>query len=98
MLKVLNVEVQQQINKGLTLLKPVLGSDLLGIYLYGFSLVGVLQRYSDIALLVVTNRATTLGDWCRRLGNSSPAQRASTCNPACQVNLNDPYNVIKLTR
>jgi streptomycin 3"-adenylyltransferase len=30
-----------------------------GVYLYGSFLVGGLQKYSDIDLLVVTNRATT---------------------------------------
>jgi predicted nucleotidyltransferase len=37
----------------------IFGSDLLGVYLYGSSLVGGLQKYSDIDLFVVTNRATT---------------------------------------
>lgn len=52
-------EMQQQLNDSLELLKMILGPDLLGVYLYGSSLVGGLQKYSDIDLFVVTNRATT---------------------------------------
>jgi streptomycin 3"-adenylyltransferase len=55
-----HVKIQQQLNDSLKLLKTVLGADLLGVYLYGSSLVGGLQKYSDIDLLVVTNRVTTL--------------------------------------
>lgn len=52
-------EMQQQLTDSLELLKMILGSDLLGVYLYGSSLVGGLQKYSDIDLFVVTNRVTT---------------------------------------
>src|SRR5689334_5530069 len=52
-------EMQQQLKDSIDLLKTMLGSDLLGVYLYGSSLVGGLQKYSDIDLFVVTNRATT---------------------------------------
>lgn len=52
-------EMQQQLNESVELLKMILGTDLLGVYLYGSSLVGGLQKYSDIDLFVVTNRATT---------------------------------------
>jgi predicted nucleotidyltransferase len=52
-------EMQQQLKDSLELLKMVLGPDLLGIYLYGSSLVGGLQKYSDIDLFVVSNRVTT---------------------------------------
>ncbi len=54
-----NSEMQQQLRDSLELLKMILGPDLLGVYLYGSSLVGGLQKYSDIDLFVVTNRATT---------------------------------------
>lgn len=54
------IEIQKQIECVLELLKEVLGSNLLGVYLYGSSLVGGLQRYSDIDLLVVIGRKTTL--------------------------------------
>lgn len=54
-----DLEVQEQLKKSLELLKMILGSDVLGVYLYGSSLVGGLQKYSDIDLLVVTNRPTT---------------------------------------
>lgn len=52
-------EMQQQLEDSLELLKIILGSDLLGVYLYGSSLVGGLQKYSDIDLFVITNRVTT---------------------------------------
>jgi predicted nucleotidyltransferase len=54
--------IEQQLNECLDLLTKILGADLLGVYLYGSSLVGGLQKYSDIDLLVVTNRATTLDE------------------------------------
>lgn len=54
------IEAQNQIEDSLVLLKATLGTNLLGVYLYGSSLVGGLQRYSDIDLLVVINRKTTL--------------------------------------
>jgi predicted nucleotidyltransferase len=52
-------EMQKQLKDSIELLKTILGPDLLGVYLYGSSIVGGLQKYSDIDLLVVTNRATT---------------------------------------
>jgi len=55
----LNSNVQKQIHKCLNLVKEVFGQDLLGIYLYGSSVLGGLQKYSDIDLFVVSNRATT---------------------------------------
>ncbi len=51
--------VEKQIHKCLDLVKEIFGQDLLGIYLYGSSIVGGLQKYSDIDLFVVSNRATT---------------------------------------
>ena len=51
-------DMQQQLKDSIELLKRILGPDLLGIYLYGSSLVGGLQKYSDIDLFVVINRAT----------------------------------------
>ena len=54
--------IQQQLNDSLALLKIILGPDLLGVYLYGSSVVGGLQKYSDIDLFVVTGRATTLDE------------------------------------
>lgn len=59
MLDYLNQETKQQISQCLSLLKDVLGEDLLGVYLYGSAIIGGLQKYSDIDLLVVSNRATT---------------------------------------
>ena len=64
-----NHEMQQQLKGSLELLKMILGPDLLGVYLYGSSLVGGLQKYSDIDLLVVTNRATTSEEKTRLIAN-----------------------------
>jgi streptomycin 3"-adenylyltransferase len=52
-------ETEQQITQSNDLLKDVLIQDLLGLYLYGSSIVGGLQKYSDIDLFVVSNRPTT---------------------------------------
>ncbi len=61
--KKLNTElaanVKKQIHKCINLAKEVFGQDLLGIYLYGSSILGGLQKYSDIDLFVVSNRAST---------------------------------------
>lgn len=58
----LNIHMQQQTAECLDLLKMVLQSDLSGVYLYGSSIIGGLQKYSDLDLLVVTERATTDGE------------------------------------
>jgi predicted nucleotidyltransferase len=50
---------KKQIHECLNLVKEIFGQDLLGIYLYGSSILGGLQKYSDIDLFVVSNRATT---------------------------------------
>jgi len=55
----LDNEIQRQINQCLTLVKEIFGQDLLGVYLYGSSILGGLQKYSDIDLLVVSDRSTT---------------------------------------
>ncbi|MBX3710111.1 MAG: DUF4111 domain-containing protein [Gammaproteobacteria bacterium] len=52
-------ETEKQINQCLNLLSDIFGNDLLGVYLYGSSIVGGLQKYSDIDLFVVSRRATT---------------------------------------
>ncbi|MBA3816068.1 MAG: DUF4111 domain-containing protein [Parachlamydiaceae bacterium] len=52
-------EMQLQLKDSVELLKRILGPDILGIYLYGSSLVGGLQKCSDIDLFAVINRATT---------------------------------------
>lgn len=54
--------IQQQLDQCLELLKTVFGSNLAGIYLYGSSVVGGLQKYSDIDLFVVTNRKSSLSE------------------------------------
>lgn len=59
---IVSYEMQQQLKGSLDLLKQILGADLLGVYLYGSSIVGGLQKYSDIDLFVVVNRASTLDE------------------------------------
>lgn len=53
------LNLKQQIDECIDMLIKALGTDLLGVYLYGSFLVGGLQKYSDIDLFVVTNRSTT---------------------------------------
>ncbi len=62
-------EIQKQLKDSLELLKMILGADLLGVYLYGSSLVGGLQKYSDIDLFVVTKRVTTPDEKTRLISN-----------------------------
>ncbi|KKQ33617.1 MAG: Spectinomycin 3' adenylyltransferase [candidate division TM6 bacterium GW2011_GWF2_37_49] len=50
---------KKQIHNCLNLVKEIFGQDLLGVYLYGSSILGGLQKYSDIDLFVVSSRATT---------------------------------------
>ncbi|WP_223168289.1 aminoglycoside adenylyltransferase domain-containing protein [Legionella israelensis] len=51
--------MQQQIQQCFDLIKAILNNDLLGVYLFGSSIAGGLQKYSDIDLLVISNRSTT---------------------------------------
>ncbi len=55
----LDLIVTKQISECVNLVQEIFGSSLLGIYLYGSSILGGLQKYSDIDLFVVTTRATT---------------------------------------
>ena len=55
----LDSNAKKQIQECLNVAKEIFGQDLLGVYLYGSAIVGGLQKYSDIDLFVVTNRATT---------------------------------------
>ncbi len=50
---------EKQVNQCLNLLRDIFRDDLLGVYLYGSSILGGLQKYSDIDLFVVSKRATT---------------------------------------
>ena len=52
-------EAEKQINQCLNLLSELFTHDLLGVYLYGSSIVGGLQLFSDIDLFVVLRRSTT---------------------------------------
>lgn len=62
-------DMQQQLNSSLELLKKMLGPDLLGVYLYGSSVVGGLQKYSDVDLFVVTGRAMTSEEKSKLISN-----------------------------
>lgn len=64
-----NQDTQKQIKDCLGLLKIVLGPDLLGAYLYGSSIVGGLQKYSDLDLLIVSERATTYEEKTKLVAN-----------------------------
>jgi predicted nucleotidyltransferase len=55
----LDSNAKKQIRDCLNLVNGIFGQDLLGVYLYGSSILGGLQKYSDIDLFVVTDRATT---------------------------------------
>lgn len=57
--KLLSTETKQQILQCIDLLKDVFSNDLLGVYLYGSSIIGGLQKYSDIDIFVISNRSTT---------------------------------------
>jgi len=62
-------ETEQQIKQCIILLKNVLGKDLLGVYLYGSSIIGGLQKYSDIDLFVVLARSTTHEERAKLVAN-----------------------------
>lgn len=55
----INPTIKIQIGQCINLVKEIFGKNLLGVYLYGSSIVGGLQKYSDIDLFVVSSRATT---------------------------------------
>ncbi len=55
----LHSRVKKQIHECIALVEEIFGHDLLGMYLYGSSILGGLQKYSDLDLFVVSNRATT---------------------------------------
>jgi len=65
----LDNEIEEQITQCVSLLKNVLGQDLLGVYLYGSSIVGGLQKYSDIDIFVVTGRSTTYEEKAKLVTN-----------------------------
>lgn len=52
----------EQVDQTLCLLKQRLGSNLLGVYIYGSSEWGGLQRYSDVDIFVIVDRPLTLED------------------------------------
>jgi predicted nucleotidyltransferase len=57
--KVPTLYFYKQIQKSIKLLTDIFDKDLLGVYLYGSYVVGGLQRYSDIDLFVLLDRAST---------------------------------------
>ena len=56
--QVLNVTDQQQIDRALTLLRKVLGSDAVAAYLFGSAILGGLRPESDLDVLAVSKRPT----------------------------------------
>lgn len=52
-------KIAEQLNQCVDLLKNVFGNHLLSVYLYGSSVMGGLQKYSDIDLFVILERTTT---------------------------------------
>lgn len=52
-------EDQQQLDRVLSIVRDVLGSDAVGAYLFGSAVLGGLQPESDLDLLVVSKRQTT---------------------------------------
>lgn len=54
-----DARTKEQIRQCISLVSEIFKEDLLGVYLYGSSIVGGLQKYSDLDLFVVANRATT---------------------------------------
>lgn len=59
MTSTLSKKIEEQIQRCLNLLQNIMGQSLLGAYLYGSSVLGGLQKYSDIDLFVVSDRSTT---------------------------------------
>jgi len=53
------MEHKTQILECINLIKEIFEKDLLGMYLFGSSILGGLQKYSDIDLFVVSSRATS---------------------------------------
>lgn len=53
---------QRQIEEVVNLVQKVLGSNALGVYLYGSYTLGGLQKNSDLDILVVSNRPTAKHD------------------------------------
>ena len=56
----LSSNVKNQICESVNLLKEIFKKDLLGIYLYGSSIVGGFQKYSDIDIFVILSRPSAL--------------------------------------
>lgn len=67
---------EPQIAQDLALVREVLGSDLVGAYLYGSSVLGGLRPYSDLDLLVVAGHPTTREEKRRR---SIPSRARTVC-------------------
>ena len=55
----LNSIAKKQINECLNLVNEIFEHYLLGVYIYGSSILGGLHKYSDIDIFVVINRAST---------------------------------------
>jgi streptomycin 3"-adenylyltransferase len=62
----IEASTEGQIQRLLAALRDVLGGDILGVYLYGSVMQGGLRPRSDIDIMVVTTRRTSLSQKRRR--------------------------------
>ncbi len=61
-------ETEKQISQCFNVLRKIFREDLLGVYLYGSAVTGGLQAFSDIDLFVILNRAMTITEKAKLLG------------------------------
>lgn len=61
-------ETEKQISQCFNVLRKIFREDLLGVYLYGSAVTGGLQAFSDIDLFVISNRAMTITEKAKLLG------------------------------
>jgi predicted nucleotidyltransferase len=57
--KMVSYTDKQQIDRALTLVREILGADVIGVYLFGSAVLGGLRPESDLDILVVLKRLTT---------------------------------------
>jgi predicted nucleotidyltransferase len=57
--KMVSYTDKQQIDRALTLVREILGADVIGVYLFGSAVLGGLRPESDLDILVVSKRLTT---------------------------------------
>jgi|APCry1669189844_1035258.scaffolds.fasta_scaffold07470_1 streptomycin 3"-adenylyltransferase len=88
-LETLNLDTvtKEQINQCLNLVHEIFEQDLLGVYLYGSSVFGGLQKYSDIDLLVVVNRSSTLEEKTKLAGQLLQISGIYMKNTKCPIEM-----------